>query len=89
MSQKALFLKFIKSIETAWCLICKAPAAERKLPQHRIYNYILYEITHNLYLALVLEESLCTFALIFRIFSESSKAEQEAALLISAGNWAD
>lgn len=45
----------------------EAPGAKRKL-HSTIYNYILYEILHNLYLALVLEDFLWKFELVFGIF---------------------
>ena len=31
-----------------WRLMFETPGAKKKLPQPKIYNYILYEITHNL-----------------------------------------
>lgn len=43
MNGKAFFFKFAKSITTVWCLMCKTPGTKRKLPQHTIYNDILYE----------------------------------------------
>lgn len=54
MNQKTFSLKFIKSIKLVLCLMSETPGAKRKLPQHRIYNCTLHEITHNLYLASVL-----------------------------------
>ena len=51
MNPKIFSLKFIKSVRLVWCIMFETLGTIRKLPKHRIFNYILYEITHSLYLA--------------------------------------
>lgn len=53
-----------------WCLMFETPGTKRKLPQHRIHNCILYEMTHHLYLAPVFIKPPCKFEwkILFGIF---------------------
>ena len=48
MNPKIFSLKFIKSVRLVWCLMFETPRTIRKLPKHRIFNYILNEITQYL-----------------------------------------